>query len=101
MTEKWTPRNTGSSMSRWASDNIHELMSDGKERTGDEIIGALLDWPRSSEQTMKFAVPTRGELVVFMRLNKYDRRRGYVKEMLPNGSSVSKARTFYRKPNND
>lgn len=85
-------------MSRWASDKLHELMSDGKERTGDEIIDALLASPRNSERTLKFVVPTRGELVAFMRHNKYERRRGYVKEKLPNGRTVSKLRTFYRKP---
>ena len=85
-------------MSRWASDEVHKLMSDGKERTGDEIIDALLASPRNSERTMKFSVPTRGELASFMRHNKYERRKGYVKEKLPNGSTVSKRRSFYRKP---
>ena len=97
MTEKWTPRNTGQGMSRWASEKLHELMSDGKERTGDEIIDALLALTANGI-ALKFAVPTRGEVVAFMRHNKYNRRRGYVKETLPDGSRISKARTFYRKP---
>ena len=101
MTKKWTPRNTGKTMSRWASDEVHKLMSDGKERTGDEIIDALLATPRNAERTLRFRVPTRGEVVSFMRHNKYDRRRGYVKEKLPNGRRISKARTFYRKPKDD
>ena len=88
-------------MSRWASDEVHKLMSDGKERTGDEIIDALLGSPRNSERTIKCVVPTRGEVVAFMRHNKYDRRRGYVKEKLPDGSTVSRRRTFYRKPKDD
>ena len=101
MTEKWTPRNTGRGLSRWASDNIHELMSDGRERTGDEIIDALLVRPTGNGRTLKCSVPTRRELSSFMQHNKYSRRRGYVKERLPNGSTVSKLRTFYRKPDNN
>ena len=101
MTEKWTPRNYASSMSRWAARYIHELMADGEERTGDEIIHALLDRPRGYSRSAKLGVPTKREITVFMRLNKYSKRRGYVKEKLPNGSTVSKAKTFYRKPDDN
>jgi len=88
-------------MSRMASDNIHELMADGEERTGDEIIHALLDRPRSSNSNLRYAVPTRREIAAFMQYNKYSRRKGYVKERLRDGSTVSKLKTFYRKPTDD
>ena len=98
MTKKWTPRNYAKHISQLAARHIHELMADGEERTGEEIIDALLDRPRDSQNTLSHSVPTRREVSAFMQHSKYARRRGYVKETLPDGSRISKARTFYRKP---